>query len=388
MIKKSIFLLFYLLISISVKAKIPSCELLNEAKEIPLKYAELFKIKVDEKNKITFVGLKRKKEEIDFSWWALSENVDNLKKYLDICSSFRLKKYPKRAITTSTTHLSFIADIGAEDSLRAFTQTSMITGGNWKKRVQDKKLENLPLALNVEHFIKGGYDLLLTYPESSFDDLISSFYKKSDLMNVTLFSVVEYQESKTLARMEWIKFFGAIFNKLNRADEIFNQRETAYWQVVNLVKAQKNVKSPLVMMGEILNSKWVYPSPKSDLMNLCLDLNVTVIRPVVQSAIRKNIGPDFFHLEEMLSIKDKTHFWLLTSAYLNKQDLLNKHPIYKNFSDKFVIALKKDPQATQSFHGFWEEGINRPDQLILDLAAYFYPEIFAKHQSVWFNKLL
>lgn len=392
MIKQIIFLLFYFLIAISAKAKTSSCEIFNQAKDVPLTYAQLFKIKKDEKTKITFVGLKRKTEDQSFRWWALSSDVDKVKKYFDNCSDIKLKKFPKRAISTSTTHLSFLSDIGAIDQLAAFTQTSMISGEVWKKRVKDKKIENLPLTLNVEHFIKGKFDLLLTYPESSFDDLISSLNQRNDqrndLRNVTLFSIVEYQEEKALARMEWIKFFGAVFDSLDKANEVFNQREKTYWNVVKLIKGQKKLKSPLIMMGEVLNSKWVYPSSKSDFMNLCNDLQVTVVKPVVQSNIRKNIGPDFFHLEEMLSIKNKPEYWVLTSAYFDKQDLLKKHPIYKNFSNKFIIALKKDPDEKRGFHSFWEEGINRPDQLVQDLAKFFYPEIFAKYQSVWFNKLL
>lgn len=388
MIKQIIFLLFYFVIAVSAKAKTPSCEIFNRATDVPLKYAQFFKIKKDEKTKITFVGLKRKIEDQGFRWWALTPDVDKVKKYFENCSDVQLKKFPQKVISTSTTHLSFLADIEVFDKLSGFTQTSMISGDVWRKRVKDKKIENLPLTLNVEHFIKGKYDLLLTYPESSFDDLISSLSQRNDLKEVTLFSIVEYQEEKALARLEWIKFFGAVFDRLDKANEVFNQREQIYWNVVKIIKSEKKLKSPLVMMGEVLNSKWVYPSSKSDLMSLCRDLQVTVVKPVVLSEIRKNVGPDFFHLEEMLSIKNKPDYWVLTSAYLDKNDLLKKHPIYKNFSDKFIIALKKDPDEKRGFHAFWEEGINRPDQLIQDLAKLFYPEIFAKYQSVWFNKLL
>lgn len=388
MLNKTIIFLFYSLFAISVKAKISSCELLTQTPDTPLKYAELFKLKFNKEHQITFVGLKKKHSDASFQWWALSNNVDNSKKYLSNCSNFKLMKFPSRAISTSTTHLSFIADIEASDYIKGFTQTSMISSQMWKSRIQDKKLDNLPLALNVEHFIKGKYDLLLTYPESSFDDLIAAFYSKSDLREVTLLPVVEYLEESALGRMEWIKFFGAIFNKNQQAKKLFTERETKYLQVVSQIKKLNNKTRPKVILGEVLNNKWVYPSSKSDFISICNDLNLDVIRPMISSSIRKNIGPDFFHLEEMLSIVNKADYWILTSAYFDKNDLLKKHSLYKNFSAKTIISLSKKKNSNQLYHGFWEEGINRPDILIQDLAHYLYPEAFAKYNGVWFNELL
>lgn len=379
-------LVFYVFISTSAKANSINCSIFNNAKDLPLSYAKHFKLKIDEKNKITFIGI-RKDKDLNFLWWGLSHNVDNLDKYLANCSSFRLSSFPKRIVSTSTTHLSFIAELGAADQLAGFTQTSMISGNFWQERVKQKKLINLPLTLNVEHFISGKFDALLTYPESSFDDLINSLYKSNKHNAITLFPVVEYLEPKALGRSEWVKFFGALFDQLKLADEIFKEREKNYLNTVKKISSLK-ISPPKVMLGEILDGKWVYPSLTSDLMDICTDLKLEISRPMIKSKTRKNIGPDFFHPEEMLAIKSSSNFWLLTSAYGNRKDLFSKNVIYKNFSNKKIIALKKQERSEQNFHSYWEEGVNRPDVLITDLAKIFYPDIFAKHKSVWFNELL
>lgn len=369
-------------------AKDISCDIFDLAKPVTLKYANLFTIKEDLKNKILFVGVKRKQLDADYVWWGLGHNVENLKKYLSNCSKFKLLPYPHRVVSTSTTHLSFIEDIEAQDKLKAFTQTNMITGKNWLKRVENKQLQNLPLALNIEHFIAGKFDLLLTYPESNFDDMINSLGGRLNSNSVNLIPVIEYLESTALARMEWIKFFGAIFDKRNEANAIFEKREKGYLAVVKKINEITNRQSPKVLMGEMLGNKWVYPSEKSDFVAMCVDLKIEVIRPEIRSAVRKTLGPDFFHLEEIISIKHKIDFWLLNSAYYNKSDLIQKHSIYAQFSDKKIISLKKEKKSNTNYHLYWESGVNRADQLILDLAAHFYPQAFAKHQSVWFNELL
>ncbi len=355
-----------------------SCLLLDQAKDIELSFAQKFKLKQDEKNKIFWLKLDSQK-----NWLGFSEN-STLKKNQAQCPQLVIKKFPERVVATSTTQLSAFLDLKEIDKLIGFTQIEMVSSELILQKSKAKQLKNLPLNPNIEDLIVHKVDLLLTYAVSDSSEQVKSFSKKPNGLTVLVMN--EYLEPHPLGRMEWLLVYGALLNKLPLAQSLFQERLLSYQSSIALIKNQN--LHPKLLLGEYYNGKWVYPGKNSDLMKMAEDLKLDIIRPM-----RKNsttTGPEFYSYEEILPLIKISQFWYLQTSYVSKEQMAQKNNLYKPFLKLHIIQLAMG-DVSKNYNDYWETGVNRPDLVIKDLITIFYPEIkrnhFANHKLLWLNEL-
>lgn len=354
------------------------CLLFDQAKDVELSYAQKFKLKQDEKNKIFWLKLDSQKD-----WLGFSEN-GSLKKSQTECPQLVIKKFPQRVVATSTTQLSPFLDLKEIDKLIGFTQIEMVSSKLILQKFKTQKIKNLPLNPNVEDLIVHKVDLLLTYAVSDSSEQVKALGQKPNGLSVLVMN--EYLEPHPLGRMEWLLVYGALLNKLSLAQSLFQERLNSYQNSVAFIKNQK--QHPKLLLGEYYNGKWIYPGKNSDLMKMAQDLKLDIVRPMRKNSTTS--GPEFYTYEEILPLIKSSQFWYLQTSYASKEQMAQKNNLYKPFLKLQIVQLAMGNVAN-NYNDYWETGVNRPDLVIKDLISIFYPEIkrnhFANHKLLWLNEL-
>ncbi len=368
-----IFVFFFSSFSLSAR-----CLLFDEAKVIQLSHAQKFKLKYSEKPDVYWLKLDSQKNWIGFTEESILSNTQKK------CPQILIKKFPQRVIATSTTQLTPFIDLDELEKLIGFTQIEMVSNKVIQERFKNKKIKNLPLNPNVEELIVNKTDLLLTYAVSDSTEQVKTMGKKA--YSATTLVMNEYLEPHPLGRMEWLLVYGILLNKFPQAQSLVQERLESYQKSIALIKNQKN--HPTLLLGEYYNGKWVYPGKNSDLVNMAQDLKLNIIRPKGKNGTTS--GPEFYSYEEILPLIKETQFWYLQTSYRSKEEMGQKNNLYKPFLKLNIVQLALS-DSTKNYHDYWETGVNRPDLMIKDLIALFYPEIkrihFANHQLLWLNQL-
>jgi iron complex transport system substrate-binding protein len=95
------------------------------------------------------------------------------------------------------------------------------------------------------------------------------YVEKIKSFGIPVVYIAEFMEDHPLGRAEWIKFFGAFFQKENIADSLFQAIETKY----DSIKALSNTlqKHPLVFLNIPYQGIWYMPEGNSYMATLIKD---------------------------------------------------------------------------------------------------------------------
>ncbi len=363
--------LLLVLISLTSLEAHSVCKSLLDAQKKEIKYAKQFEIKFNEEDKTWWMRVGSKS---NFNWYAINTKK-TLESFKEKCGNVKLISFPESFLLTSTTQLSAFSDLNAEEKVKAFSRTEMISNLNWKK-----KLISYPLKPSPELLIRDQIDLVLTYDSDVLgnDDEI----KNKNFNNINKIQIIEYLEHHPLARMEWLKVYGLLLNKFNESEKLFKAREDSYWNSIKLIKNKKPIFDKIIL-GEIYNGKWIYPNEYSDSISILKDLSLEVIRP--QLKINK-IGPDFYNFEEIITIVPRAQVWITQNIFNSKKKLLKSNHKYNGLMSLRIFNVSQSTNS-DGFSDYWETAVNRPDLLIKDYIYFFYPDTLKAYNPLWLNEL-
>jgi len=192
----------------------------------------------------------------------------------------------------------------------------------------------------------------------------------------------DWVESSPLAKAEWIKFFGVLFNKEKKADSIFNSIEKNYLEAKALAKEAKN--RPTVLSGAMHKDVWYLPKGASPEAQFIKDANANYI----WSSTDGN-GSLALSFEIVFDKAKNADLWLSPSYYTSLNQLKEANNLYTNFK-----AYKE--QAVFSFSGtmgdtggvlYYEIGTARPDLVLKDIIKVCHPELLEDYQTTFFKQL-
>ncbi len=209
----------------------------------------------------------------------------------------------KKVILMSTSHIPPIEFLGELDSVVGFSNLRFINNDNFKK----KKTETLEIDFppNVEKILKLNPELLFAYSTSTPDiDGISAIAK----VGIKVVQVSEFLETTPLARAEWLVFWGAIYNKLEMAQNKFAEIESKYLQMKAIATQQAN--RPVVIVGNIQNNMWVAPGGESDFAQLLRDAGAEYLFANYQGSSPIALAP-----EEILKKQKSLSFWMPQNSW-------------------------------------------------------------------------
>ena len=303
----------------------------------------------------------------------------------------------KRVVALSTSQVGYLLRLGFRDNIVG------VSDGNY---IVDSVLYNRarPDHGRASDFVQSiGYDadalekLMALHPDLIFDFTTGGDYDNYEQIartSLPLMLTSEWQESRPLAKLEWIKLYGILFGVRSLADSIYEQENNAYETLRTLIaqssklavtgdlKAQseasssntdertdfeKNLSSktcPKVLAGMSYGGVWHASGGSSFTANLIRDAGGCYLWASDSSRELT------FSFEQVFALADSVDVWVNPSMFATADEIVALEPRVKNikaFKEKMIFQ-NDGRRGIGAGNDFYEEAVTRPAELLWNFA--------------------
>lgn len=286
----------------------------------------------------------------------------------------------KKIVVTSTTHIPSLEMLGVENSLIGFPKLDYISSEKIRTLIHQNKITELGnnQSLNTEKLLYLNPDVIIGYGLDNSNPVLSNLEKNG--LNVMFNG--DWNEQNPLGKAEWIKFFGAIYGKLDKAEEIFSKIEKEYFKTLNLLT--KTTKKPTVLAGDIFEDKWFLPQGKSWAATFLKDAKGNYLWS--QTKGTGSLGLSF---ETVLEQGKNADIWITSGQFSTLEEMIHSNPHYnqfKAFKNKNVYSFNSK-KGEKGGVLYYELAHNRPDIVIKDIVKILHPNLLKNYKPYFFEKL-
>ena len=291
----------------------------------------------------------------------------------------RLEVPIRRISLTSSTHIGFLKALNCLESVYGICSPEIVYNQEVFQPKDGHEVANTGDAMtpNVERIVRTSPDVVMV-----------STYAQGDAATAKLNSVGlpvlynnEWTENDPLARAEWIRVVGALYDKLDEADSIFAEVVKSYEALK--VKTEQVEKKRTIMSGNNLRGTWYMPAGQTYMGKLFKDAGADYAFQNDTSHFSIPLG-----IESVIHTFRDADVWVGCPAKsleeLAKMD--EKHTWFKSYQNGEVYNFAKRTTPTGG-NDFWETGVVRPDYILQDLIKILYPELVKDKEFVFSEHL-
>ncbi|MFD1095719.1 ABC transporter substrate-binding protein [Salegentibacter chungangensis] len=286
----------------------------------------------------------------------------------------------KELVVTSTTHIPALEALNEEKALTGFPGLDYISSEKTRKLINSGEVKELGKNENINTEV-----LIDLQPDVVVGFAIDGNNKSFQTIKKTGIPVVyngDWTEETPLGKAEWIKFFGAFFNKNEEAKEIFNEIKSSYQESKELAKTAK--ETPKVLSGSMFRDQWYMPYGNSWQAQFIKDANAAYVY-----ADTKGNGSMSLSFESVLAKAQAVDFWVSAGQFTSYSQLLSESEHYSQFKavqNKNVYSVSLTKGETGGIL-YFELGPQRPDLVLKDLISIFHPQLLPDYESTFFKAL-
>ena len=264
---------------------------------------------------------------------------------------------PLRSIVCmSSSYIGFLDAIGCDSVATAVSGLAYVSDPEVQAHAVDVGYD---AALDYETILKLRPDLVLTYAVSAAEP---PYLQKLRDLGIRTAVIHEHLESHPLARAEYIKFFGLLTGRKERADSLFADIRDRY---LSLVKESDAPKSVLVNIPYA--DQWYIPGGDNYMTRLIHDAG-----GVVLGAVPGRFESSVISVEKAYELAQEADCWLNPGWCATKAQLRSVHPLFADFPVLGKSVWNNTKQSTPGGgNAFWETGPAHPDLILEDLRAIF-----------------
>jgi len=273
----------------------------------------------------------------------------------------------ERIICLSTSHVAFMDVLGELDKVTAVSGGEYITHPEIRKGLAEGRIADVGYGtnLNYEEIIRQQPDVVMVY---GVDSEITGFLNKFSDLGIPAILNAEFLESSPLGKAEWIRFAGALFQKEQLADSLFNGIAERYMNLKTVAGGKQN--KPAVMMGLPYRDSWWVPGGDSYMARLIADAGGQYLGS--NNSSRESFVISF---EEALSWASRADIWLNVGMVSRKDEILALDSRFNRFGVFNTGRIYNNNKRSTGSGGndFWESGTIAPDRVLEDLIRIFHP---------------
>ena len=297
----------------------------------------------------------------------------------------------KRVVALSTSQVGYLLRLGFRDNIVG------VSDGNY---IVDSVLYNRarPDHGRASDFVQSiGYDadalekLMALHPDLIFDFTTGGDYDNYEQIartSLPLMLTSEWQESRPLAKLEWIKLYGILFGVRSLADSIYEQEKNAYETLRNLIAQSETSSSntdertdfennlsslvsrlssktcPKVLAGMSYGGVWHASGGSSFTANLIRDAGGCYLWASDSSRELT------FSFEQVFALADSVDVWVNPSMFATADEIVALEPRVKNikaFKEKMIFQ-NDGRRGIGAGNDFYEEAVTRPAELLWNFA--------------------
>lgn len=286
----------------------------------------------------------------------------------------------QRIVVTSTTHIPALELLNVEETLVGFPGLDYISSQKTRKRIDLGVVRELGKneSINTEVLLTLSPDVVIGFgidgKNKNFEIIKNS--------NIPIIYNGDWVENSPLAKAEWIKLFGALYNKNKEADSIFNTIEANYLNAKALAKKIEN--TPTILSGAMHNDIWYLPNGDSIEAQLLKDANTDYLFKDYTGT-----GSLSLNFETVYTRASHATIWLSPSNYKTLQSLEDSnshHAMFEAFQNKNVYSFTNTTGKSGGVL-YFELGMTRPDLVLKDLIKICHPGLLGDYEPYFFKKL-
>jgi iron complex transport system substrate-binding protein len=276
----------------------------------------------------------------------------------------------RNVMTSSAGFVGVMAQLGVLDSLSAVT----ISEPYWYvPGVRQAMQQGAVKYVGGDNMEAPDYELVKAIsPELAFvyTDNYAHVMQKFDEMGIRYAVNNENAEADFLARMEWIKFVGAFYNKELQAEKIFND---ALYNINRTTAKVQGLNKPKVAWGLSWYGK-VYVADVNSYVGKWISMcqGNYVFQNIKAGQDTQVSMEDFYAMAKDADIL----IYSSTTNYMNDasiQGIIKENPLFAD------IKAVQNGQVWAYAPDWWQT-LHETDVFVEDIAAVFHPEAFGGHQ--------
>lgn len=284
----------------------------------------------------------------------------------------------ERVVVFTTVHSSLMMALGCIDKIAGVADLKYIKIPWVQQQAKAGKIADCGDGMNplIEKIIDLHPDAILLSPFEN-----SGGYGKLEEIDIPLFECAEYMEISPLARAEWMRIYGLLFDCQEKADKLFAEVDKNY---NNLKKqAQDAGVGRTVLFDKIIgNSVWYVPGGRSTMGQMIQDAGGQYLW-----ADDNHSGSLPLPFESVLVKALDADVWMLrydSDKPMKLQQLLAEQEGYSQF-EAYQTGEVYGCNVRTSL--FYEEAPFRPDRLLNDFIQIMHPGIKPATPLKYYQKL-
>lgn len=283
-------------------------------------------------------------------------------------------------VVTSTTHIPFLELLQAENKLVGFPNTNFISSEKTRKLINQNLVKELghPENLNTETLLELNPDVVVGFSIGSNNKIFNTIEK----LGIPVVFNGDWLEETPLGRAEWIKFFGALFDKQKKADSIFNVIEKNYLGAKQIAKKSKN--KPSIVSGGLYKDVWYLPAGESFEAAFLTDANTNYLW-----SNSKGKGSLALNVENVFLKGKDAQIWISPSFHYSLHNIKDTNAIYSKFKAFQTGSIYSYFNRKGETGGilYFELSPTRPDLVLKDIIKIAHPELLPEYQFTFYEKL-
>jgi iron complex transport system substrate-binding protein len=345
-----------------------------------IKYAERFELnKTDSCTILTIYDPWQGAGDIRHIYYLIKEGSGlNLK----IDSSHIINVPVRRIICMSTTHLAMIKALKEANSIVGVSGSEFIYDKEIYRRISEGLVSDIgyEAGMNNELIIRTRPDIVMMY---GIGGETAGYTGKITELGIKVMFNADYLETDPLGKAEWIKMFGALYCREERADTIFSDISVSYEQIKMFIRENAD-KKPSVLLGLPFRDTWFISPGNSYISRLIKDAGGSYLWEDTESEVSMPFG-----LENVFMQSLKADYWLNTGAITSKNEILSLDPRLGSIPPFISGNLYNNNRRLSERGGndYWESGTLNPHIILKDIAAILHPGLFGNYEPVYYRKI-
>lgn len=295
----------------------------------------------------------------------------------EIAAGATLVEIPiERGVVYNSVHASIAEMLGAIDAVAGVCEVQYIDSEKLQELVKEGVVADIgeSTAPNIEKIMDIHTDAILSSP---FKD---AGYGAVEKLRIPIIEGADYMEEHPLGRVEWIKFYGLLFDKKPLADSLFAASCDKYLRLKELASNAEH--RPTVLAERRYGSQWFVPASASYNATLFADAGADYIFADLEGS-----GSVPLSFESVLDRGIDSDIWVLkynSARDMSYDDLKAEYEPYANFKPFKERRIFGCNTASKRYY----EDIPMSPHLLLEEYIYiFHPELLPDFTPHYFAPL-
>lgn len=283
-------------------------------------------------------------------------------------------------VVTSTTHIPSLEMLDEEHSLIGFPNLDYISSEKVRARIDAGKVKELGnnKTLNTEIILDLQPNVIIGYGIDNNNPTLDNLQKSG--LKVMLNG--DWNEETALGKAEWIKFFGVLYGKQKKAEELFTKIEKDFLKTIEIAKLATT--TPTVLAGDMFEDRWYLPKGTSWGSLLLKQANGNYLWQETSGT-----GSLSLSFETVFEKAKNADIWITSGQFSSLKEMTDSNPHYAKF-DAFIHKNVYSFSGKKGKTGgilYYELAPNRPDIVLKDLVKIMHPELLVGYEPFFFEKL-